>query len=165
MRRKGLSKTDCGILAALQSNAYAKDEDIGLKLHCSRSAVLRRRTALEEARVIKGYQANIDANKVGLPTTVYTLVSLKQHGGGEVEKFSREMDAMPNVVEWSCLGGSWDFLLKFAVKDTRHHDALLYRILNMANVSRVRGMHVQGTPTTKPLPLDGGQLYPEDDSL
>ena len=31
------------------------------------------------------------------------------------------------------------------------------------NVSRVRGMHVQGTPVTKHLPLDGGQLYPQDD--
>lgn len=163
MRRKALGKTDCGILAALQEDAYAKDEEIGQQLHCSRSSVLRRRTALEEAKVIRGYHADIDPKKVGLPTTVYTLVSLKQHGGGEVDKFSRELDAMPNVVEWSCLGGSWDFLLKFAVKDTRHHDALLYRILNMPNVSRVRGMHVQGTPATKRLPLNGGELYPEDD--
>jgi Lrp/AsnC family leucine-responsive transcriptional regulator len=163
VRRKGLAKTDCGILAALQENAYEKDEDIGHRLHCSRSAVLRRRTVLEESRVIRGYRADIDPAKVGLPTTVYTLVSLKQHGDGEVEKFSKELAAMPNVVEWSCLGGSWDFLLKFAVKDTRHHDGLLYRILTMPNVSRVRGMHVQGTPVTKPLPLDGGQLYPQDD--
>ena len=163
MRKPKLDSTDFGILAALQGSADTNDEALGEQFACSRSAVLRRRTALEKAKVIRGYHADIDPKKVGLPTTVYTLVSLKQHGNGEVEKFARELDTMPNVVESSCLGGSWDFLLKFAVKDTRHHDALLYRILNMANVSRVRGMHVQGTPTTKRLPLDGGQLYPQDD--
>lgn len=164
MRKIRLDRTDLGILAALQKNADARDEAIGEQLQCSRSAVLRHRTALEEAKFIRGYHADIDPKKVGLPTTVFTMVSLKQHGAGEFEKFSRELDAMPNVVEWSRLGGSWDFLLKFAVKDTQHHDALLYRILLMANVSRVRGMHVQGAPVTKHVPLDGGELYPQDDN-
>ena len=163
MRRKSLNRTDCSILSALQVNAYENDDSIGKKVHRSRSAVLRRRNELEEEGVIRGYHADIDPKKVGLGTTVYTLVSLKPHGGGLVKEFGETFQAMPNVIEWTRISGSWDFMLKFAVKDTAHHDALLYRILDMANVSRVRGMHVHGTPQTKPIPLDGGELVPEHD--
>ena len=163
VRKKALTRTDCDILAALQVNAYDNDESIGKKVHRSRSVVLRRRTELEGEGVIRGYRADIDPKKVGLGTTVYTLVSLKQHGGGLVKEFGETVQAMPNVIEWTRISGSWDFMLKFAVKNTAHHDALLYRILDMANVSRVRGMHVHGIPQSKPIPLDGGELVPEDD--
>jgi Lrp/AsnC family leucine-responsive transcriptional regulator len=163
VRKKSLTRTDCDILSALQVNAYEKDESIGKKVHRSRSVVLRRRTELEEEGVIRGYRADIDPKKVGLGTTVFTLVSLKQHGDGLVKEFGEVLQAMPNVIEWTRISGSWDFLLKFAVKNTAHHDALLYRILDMASVSRVRGMHVHGAPHTKPLPLDGGELVPQDD--
>lgn len=163
MRKPKLTATDRSILRELQNDAYTPDAKVGELVHKDRTGVARRRQELEKAGVIRGYHADIDPRMVGLGATVYTLVSLKQHGGGLVKEFGETVDAMPNVVEWSRVGGSWDFLLKFAVRDTAHHDALLYRILDMPNVSRVRGMHVHGTPQTKPIPLDGGELRPQDD--
>jgi Lrp/AsnC family transcriptional regulator, leucine-responsive regulatory protein len=163
VRKTKLTSSDEVILGELQRNAYKPDAELGELIHRDRTAVSRRRRELEKAGVISGYQAVIDPDKVGLGTTVFTLISLKQHGGGEVKKFGEALSLMPNVIEWSRIGGSWDFLVKFAVKSSRHHDALLYRILDMTNVSRVRGLHVHGKPETKPLPLNGGELVPEDD--
>lgn len=163
VRKLRLTKDDLSILGALQRDGYKSDADLGELIHKSRPVVVRRRQQLEAAGVIRGYRADIDPKAVGLKTTVFTLISLKQHGGGLVAEFGQVLSAMPNVVEWAKVGGSWDFLVKFAVKDSEHHDALLYRILDMPNVSRVRGMHVHGQPVTKPLPLDGGELVPPDE--
>lgn len=163
MRKLKLTKSDLGILEELQKDGYTQDEVIGTKIHRSRPVVVRRRQQLEEAGIIRGYRADIDPKAVGLKTTVYTLVSLKQHGGGLVAEFGQVLATMPNVIEWAKIGGSWDFLLKFAVCNSEHHDALLYRLLDLPNVSRVRGMHVHGQPMTKPLPLDGGELVPPEE--
>ena len=163
MRKRKVTKSDLDILDALQKDAYSTDEAIAEKVHRSRTVVTRQRHKLEEAGVIRGYRADINPQAVGLGTTVYTLISLKHHGEGLSRQFAEQLATMPNVVEWAYLSGSWDFLVKFAVKNTRHHDALLYRILDMQNVSRVRGMHIHGQPVTRPLPLDGGELVPQED--
>lgn len=160
VRRLRLTKDDVSILDALQRDAYKSDADLGELIHRSRPVVVRRRQVLEEAGVIRGYRADIDPKAVGLKLTVYTLISLKQHGGGLVTAFGDVLSTMRNVIEWARIGGSWDFLVKFAVRDSEHHDALIYSILDMPNVSRVRGMHVHGQPVTKPLPLDGGEFSP-----
>lgn len=147
------TKDDLEILRILQSDALMKQEDIAEKIHKSASVVSRRIAELTKSGVITGAHAALDQQKVGLPTTVWTLVSLKEHGGGKTTDFEREIEAMPNVVEWSKIGGSWDYLLKFSTRDTEHYDLIHNQLLNMAMVSRVRGMHGIGKPHVKGLPI------------
>lgn len=168
MRKLKLTATDEVILGELQKDAYKSDADLGELVSKDRTAISRRRQELEKAGVIRGYHADIDPKKVGLGSTVYILIGLKEHGGtpkgtSHVDTFSELLATMPNVIEWSSISGSWDFLVKLVVKNGDHHEALLFRILRLPMVSRVRGMHVQGQPKTKPLPLNGGELVPQDD--
>jgi Lrp/AsnC family transcriptional regulator for asnA, asnC and gidA len=168
VRKTKLTSTDEVILGELQKNAYKPDAELGELIHKDRTAVTRRRHELEKAGVIRGYYADVDPRKVGLGSTVFILVGLKEHGAtgkgrSHVDEFHDMLTTMPNVVEWSSISGSWDFLLKLAVKNDDHHEALLHRILRLPMVSRVRGMHVHGQPRTKPVPLNGGELVPEDD--
>ena len=148
-----LTATDIAILRALQADCYRSNEAIGEAVDKSGSAVSRRIAELQKAQVITGLHAAIDPEKIGLKTTVYTLVALKSHGGGAVADFASVIDAWPNVVEWSRTSGSWDFLLKFLVRDTQHHDELHNKLLAMPEVSRLRGMHVIGSSRIKPVPL------------
>lgn len=150
-----LSKTDLEILRLLQADAKLTNEEIGQQVRRDASVVSRRIGELRKAKVITGMHAAIDPNKLGLVTTVFTLVSLKAHGLDLTDAFERELAAMANVVEWSRINGSWDYLLKFQVRDTPTHDRLHNRLLSLPMVSRLRGMHVIDQPFVKPLPLDG----------
>lgn len=149
-----LNKTDLGILRALQKDASQSNDAIGQQVSRDGSVVSRRVAELTKAKVITGIHAALDPTKLGLVTTVYTLVSLKAHGLDLTDAFEAEINAMPNVVEWSRINGSWDYLLKFQVKDTPTHDRLHNRLLSLPMVSRLRGMHVIDQPFVKPLPLD-----------
>ena len=148
-----LTATDLEILRTLQADCYRSNEAIGETVNKSGSAVSRRIGELQKAKVITGLHAAIDPDKIGLKTTVFTLVSLKQHGDGTTANFAAVIDTWPNVIECARTSGSWDFLLKFLVRDTRHHDELHNKLLAMPEVSRVRGMHVIGSPKTKPVPI------------
>lgn len=149
-----LTRNDFDILRELQGNAWLSNEVIGERVKKSASVVSRRVGELQKAGVITGVHAAIDAQKVGLVTTVFTLVLLKSHGDGLTDNFEREVAALPNVVEVARIGGSWDFLLKFAVRDTPQYDLLHNKLLALPMVSRVRGMHVIGKPQARPLPLE-----------
>ena len=48
---------------------------------------LRRVRALEEAGVIRGYHADLDASKLGFSITVFALVSLKSQAEESLRQF------------------------------------------------------------------------------
>lgn len=151
-----LNKTDMAILRALQKDARQSNEEVGRGAGVKRdgSVVSRRVAELVKAKIITGMHAAIDPAKLGLVTTVYTLVTLKAHTPDLTDPFERELEAMPNVIEWSRISGSWDYLVKFLVKDTPQHDRLHAQLLRLPMVSRLRGMHVKGQPFVKPVPLE-----------
>lgn len=149
-----LTKTDLAILKLLQANAWASNDEIGAAVGKSGSVVSRRVSELTKAGVITGAHVAVSGIKAGLPTTVFTLVTLKQHGDGMTEKFEREIEAMPHVTQLARIGGSWDYLLQFTVRDTPHYDQLHHKLLALPMVARVRGMHAIGVPVARRLPLE-----------
>lgn len=153
--RVKLTKTDLEILRALQSNAWLSNDVVGDKVSKSASVVSRRLAELVKAHVITGTHLTIDPAKVGLRTTAFMLVRLKQHGDGITTAFEREIEVMPNVIECAPVMGKWDYLLKLVVRDSEHHWAIHQQILGLPMVSRARSKAVIGTEHRKPIPLDG----------
>jgi DNA-binding Lrp family transcriptional regulator len=147
-------QTDIAILRALQKDARQSNEAIGEQVKKDGSVVSRRIAELVKARAITGIHAAIDPQKVGLVTTIYKLVRLTDHKLTVTSAFEREIDTWPNVVEWARLEGSWDYLLKFLVRDTPQHDKLHNALLQLPMIQQVRGMRAHGQPRTKAIPLD-----------
>ncbi len=147
-------QTDIAILRALQKDARQSNEAIGEQVKKDGSVVSRRIAELVKARAITGIHAAIDPQKVGLVTTIYKLVRLTDHKLTVTSAFEREIDTWPNVVEWARLEGSWDYLLKFLVRDTLQHDKLHNALLQLPMIQQVRGMRAHGQPRTKAIPLD-----------
>lgn len=147
-------QTDIAILRALQKDARQSNEAIGEQVKKDGSVVSRRIAELVKARAITGIHAAIDPQKVGLVTTIYKLVRLTDHKLTVTSAFEREIDTWPNVVEWARLEGSWDYLLKFLVRDTPQHDKLHNALLRLPMIQQVRGMRAHGQPRTKAIPLD-----------
>jgi DNA-binding Lrp family transcriptional regulator len=146
--------TDIAILRALQKDARQSNEAIGEQVGKDGSVVSRRIAELVKARAITGIHAAIDPQKVGLVTTIYKLVRLTDHKLTVTSAFEREIDTWPNVIEWARLEGSWDYLLKFLVRDTVQHDRLHNALLQLPMIQQVRGMRAHGQPRSKAIPLD-----------
>lgn len=149
-----LDREDMAILRALQKDARASYREVGKVAHRDSSSVSRRVAEMKEAGVITGMHVAVDPLKVGLAVTVYMLVMLDDHGDDAFAAFERELDAMPNVTEWSRIHGVNDYVMKIQTRDKEHHVRLHTHLRTLPMVRRVRTLELMGQPHTKQTPLD-----------
>jgi len=122
-----LDAVDRRILAILQENGRASNQDIADRVNLSPSPCLRRIRRLEEAGVIRGYVALLDAQKLGLGLLAYVNVRLEKRGGAtgragttHAEHFRAAVQAWPEVVACHAMTGEMDYLLRVQVQDMVH---------------------------------------------
>ncbi|MDO5692472.1 MAG: Lrp/AsnC family transcriptional regulator [Pseudomonadota bacterium] len=116
-----LDRLDRAILAHLQADGRAPHDAIGAEIGLSASAVLRRIRKLEEAGVIAGYVALVNADSLGLGLSAYVNVRLEKRAEhakrNPMEEFRASVQAWPEVVECVALTGEMDYLLRLVVQD------------------------------------------------
>lgn len=120
-----LDAIDTRILDALQSNARLSNVDLAAAAGLSPSPCLRRVRALEDAGVIRGYAAVVDQEAVGLPVSVFIMVSLEKQIEGSLEIFEERVRALPEVMECYLMTGDSDYLLRVVTRDLRAYEAFL----------------------------------------
>jgi Lrp/AsnC family transcriptional regulator, leucine-responsive regulatory protein len=120
-----LDAIDRRILRALQADGRMTYDQLAAAVGLSASATLRRVKRLEEARVIAGYVALVEPERVGLGLTAVLNVRLEKHPGlqqrSPVELFRAAVQTWPEVVECSSLTGEMDYLLRVLVQDMAHY--------------------------------------------
>ena len=84
-----LDAYDRKILAALQRDGRLSNVQLAEEIGLSPSPCLRRVRMLEEAGVIRGYQANLDRDEVGLGLTVFVGVKVERHNDERARRFMR----------------------------------------------------------------------------
>ena len=84
-----LDAIDRRILERLQQDGRLSNADLAEKVGLSSSPCWRRVKALEEAGVIKGYAALLDAKTVGLSVNVFVSVSLSTQNEKSLKDFER----------------------------------------------------------------------------
>jgi len=122
-----LDAVDRRILAFLQENGRASNQDIAERVNLSPSPCLRRSRRLEEAGIIRGYVALLDPHKLGLGLLAYVNVRLEKRSGAtghagatHAELFRAAVQAWPEVVACHAMTGEMDYLLRVQVKDMVH---------------------------------------------
>jgi len=110
------------ILGELQQNARIPFAELGRMVGLSTPAVTERVHKMEEAGIIVGYRAHIDAAKVGLPILAFVNVKV---GGENLAHFMKLAATHPEVLECHRVTGAESFLLKVAVADVSHLERLL----------------------------------------
>ena len=155
-----MTRQQSQLLRILQEDASLSHEELSEKLGRSRQAIGRDLKDLEEGGVIERRTVVIDGQKIGLSNTVYILVELKTHGAGQLDVFEATVrEHFPNAIELALIQGSWDFLLKFVVRDNSHFAEVLRKLTNTLNVSRTCSYGSIGVPRLYPLPLGDEQQY------
>lgn len=155
-----ISKQQGQLLQLLQEDASLSQDELADRLGKSRPVIGRELQSLKDAGIIERKTVVIDAHKVGLTTTVYMLISLKNHGDGQLDQFEVTVrESFPNVIEFAHILGSWDLLLKFVVRDSAHLAEVQRKLTNTPNVSRTRSYGSIGAPKHYPLPLADEQHF------
>ncbi|WP_077032991.1 Lrp/AsnC family transcriptional regulator [Pelomonas sp. KK5] len=135
-----IDKFDRQILDILQREGRINNQELADRIGLSPSPCLRRVRALEEAGLITGYRAVVDARKLGLTLTALVSISMDQHTPERFAGFEAVIATLPEVVE--CLlitGQSADYQLKVVVRDMDHYQSLL--LGHLTRIPGVSGVH------------------------
>lgn len=135
-----LDRYDRQILEILQSDGRISNQALAERVNLSPSPCLRRVRALEAAGLITGYQARVDARRLGYGLTVMLLISMDQHTPERFAHFEAKVAALPEVQE--CLlitGQEADYQLRIAVIDMDDYQRLLLE--HITRIEGVSGVH------------------------
>ncbi|MFO1107204.1 MAG: Lrp/AsnC family transcriptional regulator [Amaricoccus sp.] len=129
---------DRKLLAALQDDGRLTNQELGERIGLSPSQCSRRRQALEEAGLIRGYRAELAAEALGLNILVFIEVNLTSHNKEAAERFHAMLRRVDSVQEAYALSGEVDYLLKAIVPDLKGVQELVNEtLLGHATVTRV----------------------------
>jgi Lrp/AsnC family leucine-responsive transcriptional regulator len=128
----GLDSTDWQILAVLQGDGRISFAELARQVAMSPSAVTERVRRLEEAGVITGYRAVIDAERVGLG--LLALVRLR-YPTGNYRPFYALLDTTPEIIEAHHVTGEDCFMLKVVARSMRHLEEVTGRISGLGSVT------------------------------
>ncbi|MBI1826121.1 MAG: Lrp/AsnC family transcriptional regulator [Planctomycetes bacterium] len=132
-----IDATDAEILSLLQSNGRISNAEIARQIEMAPSAVLERIRKLEEHGLIRGYFAQLDAQKLGYGLLAFVLV--RTRGGGWDDETGRMLAAVPEIEEVHHIAGEDCFLIKLRTADTAALGALLRdRFQGVVNIQSTR---------------------------
>lgn len=135
-----LDRFDRQILQVLQQDGRISNQDLADRIGLSPSPCLRRVRTLEEAGIITGYRALVDAKALGLSLMALIHISMDQHTPERFDAFEQAVGAIPEVME--CLlitGQAADYQLKVVVKDMDAYQELLLN--RLTRIPGVTGVH------------------------
>ena len=134
-----MDQFDRAILNHLQVDASLTNAELGEKVHLSPSQISRRRTRLEQEGIITGYQAVVDARKVGFEIDVFVRVALTAHSDDTAEEFGRFLRNFHQVRSAYALAGEADYLLHIKTRSLPELSNFVNRqLLPHPNVREVR---------------------------
>ncbi len=145
---------DRRILSALQRDAAQSLDALGARVGLSRNACWRRIRALEDAGVITGRIATLDAAKLGLGLSVFMQVRTSVHAPDWLQKFSAATRAMTEIQGVYRMSGDLDYLIRARVADMAGYDRLYQRLISKVPLSDVSASFVmEEIKETSELPL------------
>ncbi len=140
--------TDRAILELLQENCKQPMAAIGQKVGLSAPSVVERIHKLEEAGVVTGYVALVDARRLGKDVTAFIGVSTDQPQAiGDVEKHVIGID---DVLECHHVTGAHTLMIKAKTENTEALEGLIDRIRSIRGVHRTETMVVLSTHVERP---------------
>ncbi len=152
-----LDTIDWAILGVLQADAALAVHEVGERVGLSSNACWRRIKRLEDAGVIARRVALLDADKLGLATTVFVAIRTGRHDQQWLEAFARGIDALDEVIECHRMAGDVDYLLKLVVRDIAHYDRIYRKLIaavpDLADVSSTFSMERMKATTALPRPI------------
>jgi Lrp/AsnC family transcriptional regulator, leucine-responsive regulatory protein len=150
---------DHRILAELQKDGRATNQQLAEAVGMSTSACWRRVRALEQSGVICGYAALVDREQAGFATSAILHVSLERHDAKFVDEFVSRVTGRSEVLECFATTGDADYHLRVAVRDIKAYNEFLDDFMfRLPGVRYVRtNMILKEIKTGVALPFETGR--------
>jgi len=120
-----LDEIDRKLLSVLQEDGRLPITELAEKIGLTTSPCLRRLKILEQSGIIRGYAAQVDQEKVGLPVSVFISIKLERQREEALERFEGTIRDCPEVVECYLMTGSRDYLLRVVAQDLSAYERFL----------------------------------------
>ena len=133
-----LDSFDRAILALLQQDGRATNQEVADAIGLSPSPCLRRIRRLESDGLIKTYVALLDPEALGLSVTAFVRVRLDRQQDRVLEAFETAVTAFPEVMECYLMTGEADYQLRVLVPSLgAFEDFLRQKLTRIPGVGQV----------------------------
>jgi len=123
-----LDRTDRRILGILQEDASLPVAEVAARVGLSQTPCWRRIQRLRSEGVIERTVSLVRPEAIGLGLTVFIAIEARDHSPDWLDNFTREVAAMPEVLDVYRMAGDVDYMLRVAVADMAAFDNF-YRAL------------------------------------
>jgi Lrp/AsnC family transcriptional regulator, leucine-responsive regulatory protein len=148
-----LDRIDLKILAELMGDARASQLNLAEKVGLSATACARRIRQLEDAGVIRGYRADLDATALGLVTTVVVTITLEKQSEDYLAAFEAAIARCPDIVSCHLMSGSDDYHLQVLARDIADFERIHKQQLSrMPGVARIHSSFAMREVVRRPIP-------------
>ena len=135
-----LDRYDKKILQLLQADGRISNQELAEKIGLSPSPCLRRVRTLEQAGLIEGYRALLNAKKLGYSLEALIHISMDRHTPQRFENFEIQIRQIPQVLECLLITGQQaDYQIKVIVADMEAYQQLLLN--QITQIQGVTGVH------------------------
>jgi DNA-binding Lrp family transcriptional regulator len=146
---------DWRILKELQAQGNITNVALAKRVGITPPPCLRRVRALEEAGIIRGYQALIDQRMAGFEVTAFVMVGLHAQAEPDLRAFENRVLAWPMVRECTMVSGELDYVMRCVAPDlTSFQDFVIKELSAAPNVAVVKTQLALHTAKSEPgLPI------------
>ncbi len=156
-----LDEIDRQILEGLQDDAKVSLNRLGERVGLSAPSVMERVRKLEQAGVITGYHAVLDARAVGLDVAAF--IGVRVQNPNAIEAFEAAIEDVPQILECHHVTGGHTMLLKVKTRNTGALEQLIRRIRSFDGVASTETMVVLSTHAERvQVPLDDPREDPAE---
>ena len=124
-----LDNIDRAILRLIATDASLSLNDIADKVGLTATPCWKRIKRMEETGVIRARIAVLDADKLGLPVSVFVSVETADHSAAWLERFAQAVAATPEIVGAWRMSGDVDYLLHVVVPDIAAYDSFYRKLI------------------------------------
>ncbi len=124
-----LDQTDYAMLALLQKDGRASNVKLANKLNLSETPCWRRLKRLEDVGYIKGYQANLNRQALGVEVLAFVQISFSIHTDESLVAFERAIQEIPEVLFCHNISGESDYLLQVVSQSLESYEKLLRNVI------------------------------------
>lgn len=138
-----MDAVDTQLIQALRENGRASYAELGRLVGLSGPSVTDRIGRLEQAGVITGYRATVDATALGLGVTA--LIGVQLTDTADHERVAELLCDVAEIEDCWFIAGDDSFMAKVRVADVDELEQVVARISRVAKVARTRTTVVLST--------------------
>lgn len=126
---KDLDRVDREILRLISVDASLSLSDIAAKVGLTQTPCWKRIRRMEQEGIIQRRVAILDAEKVGLPVSVFVAIETADHSSDWLSRFAQVIRDTPEIVDAWRMSGDVDYLLHVVVPDISSYDKFYRKLI------------------------------------